>query len=85
MCVGDGADDGTNLPSYTETDPDGTAIVYHGTGEIDIETTAELAARDDPDEDDRPAEKPPPGQGARGAPATPPRGPRPRVCPWARR
>ncbi|MFJ5820043.1 hypothetical protein ACIQGT_40090 [Streptomyces sp. NPDC093108] len=49
-------DDDDDLPPYTETDPDGATIVYHGTGEIDIETTAELAAQGGPDEDDQDAE-----------------------------
>ncbi|MET8816654.1 hypothetical protein ABZW47_32255 [Streptomyces sp. NPDC004549] len=49
-------DDDDDLPPYTETDPDGATIVYHGTGEIDIEATAELAAQDGPDEDDQAAE-----------------------------
>lgn len=44
------------LPPYTETDEDGATIVYHGTGEIDIEATAELAAQDGPDEDEQEAE-----------------------------
>ncbi|MFD8900545.1 hypothetical protein [Streptomyces ardesiacus] len=45
-------DDDDDLPPYTETDPDGATIVYHGTGEIDVEATAELAAQGGPDEDD---------------------------------
>ncbi|MCZ1012012.1 hypothetical protein [Streptomyces lydicus] len=46
-------DDDDELPPYTETDEDGATIVYHGTGEIDIEATAELAAQDGPDEDEQ--------------------------------
>lgn len=49
-------DDDDDLPPYTETDPDGATIVYHGNGEIDIEATAELAAQDSPDEDGQAAE-----------------------------
>jgi hypothetical protein len=37
-------DDDDVLPPYTETDEDGATIVHHGTGEIDVETTAEPAA-----------------------------------------
>ncbi|MEU5200394.1 hypothetical protein AB0G86_41200 [Streptomyces scabiei] len=44
-------DDDDALPSYIETDADGTTIVYHGTGEIDIEATGELAAQDGSDDD----------------------------------
>ncbi|MCX4681381.1 hypothetical protein OG413_39995 [Streptomyces sp. NBC_01433] len=49
-------DDDDALPPYTETDEDGAQIVYHGSGEIDIEATAELAAQDGPDEDEQHAE-----------------------------
>ncbi|MEV6683388.1 hypothetical protein AB0N09_42040 [Streptomyces erythrochromogenes] len=49
-------DDDEDLPPYTETDEDGAAIVYHGTGEIDIETTAELAAQSGPQQDDQDAD-----------------------------
>lgn len=45
-------DDDDELPPYTETGEDGGTIVYHGTGEIDIETTAELDAQDGPEEED---------------------------------
>ena len=48
-------DDDEDLPSYTQSDADGATIVYHGTGEIDIETTAELAAgeaEEDGEDDD---------------------------------
>ncbi|WP_330469311.1 hypothetical protein OG547_35550 (plasmid) [Streptomyces longwoodensis] len=60
------------LPPYTETDADGAVVVHHGTGEVDIEATAELAAQDGPDEDD-PAdeEQPAPADGA-PHPASPP-------------
>ncbi|WP_234329457.1 MULTISPECIES: hypothetical protein [unclassified Streptomyces] len=44
-------DDDDALPPYTETDEDGTTIIYRGTGETDVEATAELAAQDAPDED----------------------------------
>ncbi|MDF3303070.1 hypothetical protein [Streptomyces tropicalis] len=50
-------DDDETLPSYTETDADGATIVYHGTGEIDIETTAELASQDRPHEDGQDADE----------------------------
>ncbi|MFF4173675.1 AAA family ATPase [Streptomyces sp. NPDC001744] len=40
------------LPSYTETDAAGAVFVYHGTGHLDLEATAELASQDGPDEDD---------------------------------
>ncbi|MFD9453466.1 AAA family ATPase [Streptomyces sp. NPDC059985] len=40
------------LPTYTETDADGGVTVYHGTGEVDIEATAEWAAQDDPEDVD---------------------------------
>ncbi|MEU5610510.1 hypothetical protein AB0H03_17545 [Streptomyces sparsogenes] len=40
------------LPGYSEADEDGAEIVYHDTGEIDVEATAELAAQGRPDEDD---------------------------------
>lgn len=46
-----GTDD-FNLPSYSETDSDGTVVCFHGTGEVDIEATAELAAQDGPGEND---------------------------------
>jgi hypothetical protein len=49
-------DDDDVLPPYTETDEDGATIAYHGTGEIDIEATAELAAQDGPHEDEQDAE-----------------------------
>lgn len=48
-------DDDEDLPPFTETDENGATIVYHGTGEIDIEATAELAAQDGPDEDEQEA------------------------------
>lgn len=41
------------LPPYTETDADGAVFVHHGTGEVDIEATAELTAQDGPAEDDQ--------------------------------
>ncbi|MFB7375790.1 hypothetical protein ACFC6U_11850 [Kitasatospora purpeofusca] len=44
-------DDDADLPPYTETGPDGAVFVYHGTGEVDIEATAEWAAQDHADED----------------------------------
>ncbi|MFE8941164.1 hypothetical protein ACFYNX_27280 [Streptomyces sp. NPDC007872] len=40
-------DDDKDLPPYTETETDGATIVYHGTDEIDIETTAELASQEE--------------------------------------
>ncbi|MEV5348944.1 hypothetical protein [Streptomyces achromogenes] len=47
-------DDDDLLPGYTETDGTGAVVVYRGTGEIDVEATAELAAQDDTgDEDDQ--------------------------------
>ncbi|WP_327332946.1 AAA family ATPase [Streptomyces anulatus] len=45
-------DDDQELPSYTETGADGTVLVYHGTGHLDLEATAELASQDGPGEDD---------------------------------
>ncbi|MET9396011.1 hypothetical protein [Kitasatospora sp. NPDC002965] len=44
-------DDDADLPSYTETGPDGAVFVHHGTGEVDIEATAEWATQDRADED----------------------------------
>lgn len=49
-------DDDEDLPPYTETDEDGATIVYHGTGEVDVETTAELAAQRGPQADDQDAD-----------------------------
>ncbi|MFJ2922882.1 hypothetical protein [Streptomyces sp. NPDC087307] len=49
--TGDENDD-VDLPSYSEIDENGAVIIYHGTGEFDVEATAELAAQDGPDEDD---------------------------------
>lgn len=46
-------DDDFDLPSYSETDEDGAVIIYHGTGDIDIEATAELASQDGPDDQDQ--------------------------------
>ncbi|MGV9267398.1 hypothetical protein ACWDRR_22355 [Kitasatospora sp. NPDC003701] len=46
---GDENDD-DDLPSYTETGPDGSVFVYHGNGELDIEATAEWASQDYADE-----------------------------------
>ncbi|WP_247721210.1 hypothetical protein [Streptomyces sennicomposti] len=57
-------DDDDALPPYTETDTDGAVTVYHGTGEIDLEATAELAAQDDPDDDPDDEEQPLPAAGA---------------------
>lgn len=54
------------LPPYTETDEDGAVIVYHGSGEVDVEATAELAAQDGCDEDDLVDEEQP--ASAAGAP-----------------
>lgn len=45
-------DDDDCLPPYTETGADGAVFVYHGTGDLDLEATAELASQDGPDEDD---------------------------------
>ncbi|MFY0516019.1 AAA family ATPase [Streptomyces anulatus] len=45
-------DDDQDLPSYTETDADGTVLIYHGTGHLDLEATAELASQNGPDEAD---------------------------------
>ncbi|MFD6335330.1 hypothetical protein ACFWGI_37915 [Streptomyces niveus] len=50
--TGDPDNDDNDLPPYTETDEDGAVIAYHGNGETDIETTAELAAQDGPAEDE---------------------------------
>ena len=63
------ADDDDQLPSYSEVDEDGDTVIYHGTGEVDIEATAELASQDGPaDEDDwdgdAPDEPAPPEPGA---------------------
>ncbi|MEU3269061.1 hypothetical protein [Streptomyces bacillaris] len=44
-------DDDLDLPPFSEADADGAVIVYYGTGEIDVETTGELAAQDGSDED----------------------------------
>ncbi|MEU9420995.1 hypothetical protein [Streptomyces sp. NPDC048272] len=46
-------DDDQDLPPYTEIDEDGATIIYHGTGEVDIEATAELAAQNTPEDDDQ--------------------------------
>ncbi|MFD5877031.1 hypothetical protein [Streptomyces sp. NPDC060322] len=40
------------LPPYTETNETGAVFIHHGSDEVDIEATADLAAQDDPDEDD---------------------------------
>ncbi|MFJ1757369.1 hypothetical protein [Kitasatospora sp. NPDC088134] len=45
-------DDDVDLPSYRETDEHGVVTLYHGTGEVDIEATAEWAAQEDPDDED---------------------------------
>lgn len=45
-------DDDDALPPYTETDKDGTVFVYHGTGEVDVEATAEWASQEADDEED---------------------------------
>lgn len=45
-------DDDDCLPPYTETAADGTVFIYHGTGHLDFEATAELASQDEPDEGD---------------------------------
>lgn len=47
--TGDENDD-QDLPSYSETDEHGALIIYHGTGDIDFEATAELASQDGPDD-----------------------------------
>ncbi|MFC8223590.1 hypothetical protein ACFUTY_36165 [Streptomyces sp. NPDC057362] len=59
-------DDDDALPPYTETDETGAVLIHHGTGEVDIEATAELAAQDGPDEDDDlvDEEQPAPATGA---------------------
>ncbi|MGP3951163.1 hypothetical protein [Streptomyces sp. 7N604] len=49
---GTGDADDAQLPSYSEVDEDGATIIFHGTGDIDIEATAELAAQDGPDDED---------------------------------
>ncbi|MFB6840254.1 hypothetical protein [Streptomyces sp. NPDC056361] len=41
----DDPDRDSDLPSYTETDADGSVTVYHGSGEVDIEATAEWASQ----------------------------------------
>jgi hypothetical protein len=46
-------EDDQDLPSYTETDEDGAVFVFHGTGEVDVEATAELAAPGGPDDEDQ--------------------------------
>ncbi|MEX2985636.1 hypothetical protein [Streptomyces sp. C36] len=48
--TGNEVDDG--LPPYAETDTNGAVLVYHGTGHLDLEATAELASQDGPDQDD---------------------------------
>ncbi|MFJ2833563.1 hypothetical protein ACIPC1_39500 [Streptomyces sp. NPDC087263] len=45
-------DDDQTLPQYTETDEDGSVVIYHGNGEPDFEATAELASQDGPDDED---------------------------------
>lgn len=45
-------DDDDNLPPYTETDEDGAAVCFHGTGEVDVEATAELAAQEHGEDQD---------------------------------
>ncbi|MFD5906444.1 hypothetical protein ACFWHG_33795 [Streptomyces microflavus] len=62
-------DDDEALPPYTETDETGTVFACHGTGEVDVEATAELAAQDGPGEDDDldDEEQPPPATAAPGA------------------
>ncbi|WP_316782968.1 TFIIB-type zinc ribbon-containing protein [Streptomyces sasae] len=42
------SDDDTELPSYSQKE-DGGVVIYHGTGEVDVEATAELAAQDAPE------------------------------------
>ncbi|MFJ5817297.1 hypothetical protein ACIQGT_25885 [Streptomyces sp. NPDC093108] len=49
---GTGDPDDDELPPYTETDEGGATIAYHGSGEVDIEATAELAAQDYEEDDD---------------------------------
>ncbi|MEU7195587.1 hypothetical protein AB0B04_18955 [Streptomyces xinghaiensis] len=49
--TGDPEDD-DELSPYIGTDEDGATTIYHGTGDIDIEATAELAAQDGPEEED---------------------------------
>ncbi|MGP3691156.1 hypothetical protein ACTVZO_41920 [Streptomyces sp. IBSNAI002] len=40
-----------DLPSYTETDANGAVAIHYGTGEVDLEATAEHAAQDEADKD----------------------------------
>lgn len=41
----DDPDHDADLPSYTEADADGSVTVYRGSGEVDIEATAEWASQ----------------------------------------
>lgn len=50
--TGDENDD-QDLPPYSETDAGGAVVCFHGTGEVDLEATAELAAQDGPDDEDQ--------------------------------
>ncbi|WP_327299945.1 hypothetical protein [Streptomyces sp. NBC_01197] len=61
-------DDDDALPPYTETDETGAVLIHHGTGEVDVEATVELAAQDGHDEDDDlvDEEQPAPATGAPG-------------------
>lgn len=45
-------DDDDQLPAFSEMGEDGVTICYLGTGDIDFEATAELAAQDGPDDED---------------------------------
>ncbi|MER6125368.1 hypothetical protein ABT173_22585 [Streptomyces sp. NPDC001795] len=45
-------DDDDQLPAFSETDAEGRLVCYLGTGDIDVEATAELAAQDAPDDED---------------------------------
>lgn len=66
-------DDDDALPPYTETDESGAVFVHRGTGEVDVEATAEVAAQEGPGEDDDLGAEEPPAPAApvvgHGAPA----------------
>lgn len=66
------------LPPCTETDADGAVFVHHGTGEVDIEATAELAAQDGPADEEQTA----PADGAPRPASTPGVGHVPRTPGW---
>jgi hypothetical protein len=51
--TGDENDDQDLPSSYRVTDEHGAIVCLHGTGEVDVEATAELAAQDGPDDEDQ--------------------------------